>query len=188
MEMESVEEDNSHDKFDPDDLDGPSPSSTVVATAATGAGGSSMIQRVRISAISGQKKFTGKDQDEDRARTWISKVKSALMRDQASDAEKCLTFANLLAGPAGNWYRQLGRSTRNKWPDLLRSFQTQYCGLGVSVARQYYHARRRSDEFPLELPASTKCGRFMGQVEDQAWGSKTHKQPASGIRDPLSDE
>ncbi|KAI9982006.1 hypothetical protein PInf_009794 [Phytophthora infestans] len=82
----SVEGDNYHDEFDPDDLDGPSPSSAAIATAAAGAGGSSMVQRVRISAISDLKEFTGKDQDEDRARTWISKVKSALMRDQASDA------------------------------------------------------------------------------------------------------
>ncbi|OWY98720.1 hypothetical protein PHMEG_00030446, partial [Phytophthora megakarya] len=37
-----------------------------------------------------------------------------------------------------------------KWGDLLRSFQIQYCGHGVSVASQYYHARRRSDESPLD--------------------------------------
>ncbi|OWZ16532.1 LOW QUALITY PROTEIN: hypothetical protein PHMEG_0009663 [Phytophthora megakarya] len=35
--------------------------------------------------------------------------------------------------------------TRNKWSDLLRSFQIQYYGIGVSVARQYYHTRHRSD-------------------------------------------
>ncbi|OWY98079.1 LOW QUALITY PROTEIN: hypothetical protein PHMEG_00031248 [Phytophthora megakarya] len=109
-----------------------------------------MIQRVRISAISDLKEFTGKDQDEDRARTWISKVKSAFMRDQASDDEKCLTFADLLAGSAKSWYRQLSRSTRNKWSDLLRNFQIQYWGLGVSVARQYYRTRRRSDKSPLD--------------------------------------
>ncbi|ETK83256.1 hypothetical protein L915_11496, partial [Phytophthora nicotianae] len=28
--------------------------------------------------------------------------------------------------------------------------QVQFCGLGVSVARQYYHARKRADETPLE--------------------------------------
>ncbi|POM76615.1 Hypothetical protein PHPALM_6130 [Phytophthora palmivora] len=72
------------------------------------------------------------------------------MRDQASEEEKCLTFADLLAGPAKNWYRQLSRSTRNKWSDLPRSFLIQYCGLGVSVARQYYHARRRPEESPLD--------------------------------------
>ncbi|RAW37228.1 hypothetical protein PC110_g6488 [Phytophthora cactorum] len=153
VEMESVGEvdlADLHEEFDPDDLDFPSPSPATVVATVGGGGGSSMIQRVRISAISDLKEFTGKDQDEDRARAWIGKVKSALMRDQASDAEKCLTFADLLAGPARNWYRQLVRSTRNKWPDLIRSFQSQYCGLGVTVARQYYHARRRSDESPLE--------------------------------------
>ncbi|OWZ05640.1 hypothetical protein PHMEG_00022234 [Phytophthora megakarya] len=69
------------------------------------------------------------------------------MRDQASDDEKCLTFADLLDGSAKNWYRQLSRSTRNKWSDLLRSFQIQYCGLGVSVAKQNYHTRRLMEEF-----------------------------------------
>ncbi|KAG3042763.1 hypothetical protein PC121_g22971 [Phytophthora cactorum] len=153
VEMESVGEVDLvylHEEFDPDYLDFPSTSPVAVVATVGGRGGSSMIQRVRISAISDLKTFTGKDQDEDRARPWIGKVKLALMRDQASDAEKCLTFADLLAEPARNWYRQLARSTRNKWSDLLRSFQTQYCGLGVSVARQYYHARRRSDESPLE--------------------------------------
>ncbi|GMF49757.1 unnamed protein product [Phytophthora fragariaefolia] len=36
------------------------------------------------------------------------------------------------------------------WKDLHQSFQVQYCRRGVSVARQYYHARKRSDESPLE--------------------------------------
>ncbi|OWY92165.1 hypothetical protein PHMEG_00038944 [Phytophthora megakarya] len=92
----------------------PTSAQATVATAATGATGPTMVQRVRISAISDLKEFTGKDQDEDRARAWISKVKSAFMRDQASDDEKCLTFADLLAGSAKNWCRQLSRSTRNK--------------------------------------------------------------------------
>ncbi|POM62665.1 hypothetical protein PHPALM_28139 [Phytophthora palmivora] len=72
------------------------------------------------------------------------------MRDQAPDEEKCLVFGDLLAGSARNWYRQLSRTTRSTWKDLLRSFQVQYCGRGVPVARQYYHARKRSDESPLE--------------------------------------
>ena len=33
------------------------------------------------------KEFAGKDNDEDRARGWISKVKSAFLRDQAPDNE-----------------------------------------------------------------------------------------------------
>ncbi|OWY96141.1 LOW QUALITY PROTEIN: hypothetical protein PHMEG_00033671 [Phytophthora megakarya] len=149
VEMESIRSSDrgSSWEYDPDDIDFPVPAQAAVATAASGSTGSTIIQRVRISAISDLKEFSGSD--EDRARAWISKVKSAFMRDQASDEEKCLAFADLLAGSAKNCYRQLSRSTHNKWSDLLRSFQIQYCGLGVSVARQYYHARRRSDESPL---------------------------------------
>ncbi|GMF16977.1 unnamed protein product [Phytophthora fragariaefolia] len=33
---------------------------------------------------------------------------------------------------------------------LKEHFQVQYCGRGVSVAQQYYHAKKRSDESPLE--------------------------------------
>ncbi|KAG3231227.1 hypothetical protein PI124_g23678 [Phytophthora idaei] len=87
VEMESVGEvdlADLHEEFDPDDLDFPSPSPAAVVAMTGGGGGSSMIQRVRISAISDLKEFTGKDQDEDRARAWIGKVKSTLMRDQAS--------------------------------------------------------------------------------------------------------
>ncbi|OWY97001.1 hypothetical protein PHMEG_00032575 [Phytophthora megakarya] len=138
VEMESIRSSDhgSRWEYDPDDVDFPTSAQATVATAAAGSTCSTMIQRVRISAISDLKEFTGEDQDEDRARAWIIKVKSAFMQDQASDDEKCLTFADLLAGAAKNWYRQLSRSTRNKWSDLPRSFQIQYCGLGVSVARQ----------------------------------------------------
>ncbi|GMF34495.1 unnamed protein product [Phytophthora fragariaefolia] len=139
-----------HWEYDPDDIDLPTSDRAAMGTMATGSTGSTMIQRVRISAISDLKEFSGKAQDEDRARAWLGKVKSAFLRDQASDGEKCLTFADLLPGAARNWYHQLLRSTRNKWTDLLRSFQIQYCGFGVSVARQYYLARKRSDESTLE--------------------------------------
>ncbi|KAG3073075.1 hypothetical protein PI125_g22341 [Phytophthora idaei] len=124
VEMESVGEVDLvdlHEEFDPDDLNFPLPSPAAVVTMTGGSGGSSMIQRVRTSAISNLKEFTGKDQDEDRARAWIGKVKSALMRDQASDAEKRLTLADLLAGPARNWYRQLASSTRNKLHSIVGS-------------------------------------------------------------------
>ncbi|GMG17641.1 unnamed protein product [Phytophthora fragariaefolia] len=56
----------------------------------------------------------------------------------------------LLTGLARNWYRQLSRTTRSTWKDLHQSFQAQYCGRGVSVARQYYQTRKRPDESPLE--------------------------------------
>ncbi|OWZ02857.1 hypothetical protein PHMEG_00025512 [Phytophthora megakarya] len=78
--------------------------------------------RVRFSAVSDLKEFTGKDMDEDRVRAWIGKVKSAFQRDQATEKEKCLTFADLMVGLAKNWHRQLSRTTKT-WADLLDNFQ-----------------------------------------------------------------
>ncbi|OWY97413.1 LOW QUALITY PROTEIN: hypothetical protein PHMEG_00032059 [Phytophthora megakarya] len=94
--------------------------------------------------------YSGKDHDEDRARSWQGKEKSAFVRDQSPDSEKCLVLTDLLTGPARNRYRQLSRSMRSSWKRLFEAFQTQYCGQGVSVARQYYHAKKRSDKSPLE--------------------------------------
>ncbi|KAG2768346.1 hypothetical protein PC129_g14889 [Phytophthora cactorum] len=109
------------------------------------------------------------------------------MRDQASDPEKCLTFADLLAGPVRNRYRQLARSTRNKWPDLLRSFQTQYCGLGVSAARQYYHARRRSDESPLEYLHRLNAAGLRAHWKIKGGGSKVLREHVDHFIDTLGD-
>ncbi|KAJ8554696.1 hypothetical protein ON010_g9789 [Phytophthora cinnamomi] len=113
VEMESTKSqdpDHSDREYDPDELDFPTPTRAAVATTTAGSTGSTLIQRVRISAISDRKEFSGKDPDEDRARAWVDKVKSAFLRDQASDKEKCLTFADLLSGSARNWYHQLPRS------------------------------------------------------------------------------
>ncbi|OWZ08720.1 hypothetical protein PHMEG_00018690 [Phytophthora megakarya] len=136
-------------EYDPDNLgmpssSGPTSCRAAVATAAIGPGG------VRISAILDLKEFTGKDIDEVRARAWIGKVKSAFQWDQAIEEEKYLTFADLMVGSAKNWYRQLNRTTKTKWADLLESSPAQYCDLGMSVAWQYYHARKRSEETPLD--------------------------------------
>ncbi|OWZ11743.1 LOW QUALITY PROTEIN: hypothetical protein PHMEG_00015192 [Phytophthora megakarya] len=37
-----------------------------------------------------------------------------------------------MVGTAKNWHRQLSRTTKTKWADVLERFQTQYCGLGRS--------------------------------------------------------
>ncbi|ETO60401.1 hypothetical protein F444_21394 [Phytophthora nicotianae P1976] len=121
VDMKSVGSDHGED--DPDDLDLP---------------------------VSRQATLSGKDDDEDCAGAWIGKVKSVFVRDQAPDDEKCLVLGGLFTGSARNWYRQLSRTTRGDWIELLREFQVQFCGLGVSVARQYYHAKKRADETPLE--------------------------------------
>ena len=57
-------------------------------------------QRIRFSLIGELKEFNGRDRDEDRARSWISKVKSAFLSDQIPDEAKCLVLGDLLTGPA----------------------------------------------------------------------------------------
>ncbi|GMF36341.1 unnamed protein product [Phytophthora fragariaefolia] len=154
VEMEAVgspDQPITASEYDPDDLDLGRPARATVATAtATTSCQATNTPRIRVSAMSELKKFAGKYGDEDRARSWLGKVKSAFIRDQAPDQEKCLVSGDLLTGPARNWYRQLSRTTRSAWKDLHQRFQVQYCGRGVSVARQCYHARKRSDESPLE--------------------------------------
>ena len=73
--------------------------------AESGANSGTVIQRLRVSAISELKEFSGKDKDEDRARSWICKIKLAFLRDQAQEDEKCQAFGDLMIGPARFWYR-----------------------------------------------------------------------------------
>ena len=69
-------------------------------------GGKFSAPRIRIYAIADLKEFNRKDRYEDRARSWISKAKSAFSLDQDPDEEKSLVFGDLLTGPAQNWYLQ----------------------------------------------------------------------------------
>ena len=129
VDMESV----GSCEFDPDNMDFRGPQS-MMANAALGQI-PNMVPRIKLSATSDLKEFHGRDQDEDRARSWVSTVKTAFIRDQAPDDERCLVFGGLLTGPAQNWYRQLGRSVRGNWKDLMQEFMIRFCGTGVPVAR-----------------------------------------------------
>ena len=105
VDMESVES-NTYDqihqeaKYDPDGLWMAEPRRPQFAATGLTNGANSVNQRIRTSAISELKKFSGTDREVYKAQTWIGKVKSALLRDQASDEERCLVFGDLLVGPA----------------------------------------------------------------------------------------
>ncbi|ETN20647.1 hypothetical protein PPTG_03608 [Phytophthora nicotianae INRA-310] len=130
VDMASME--SEHGEYDQDDLDLSVSREATAVTAATTTGLPAIAPCICLSAMSESKELSGKDDDEDRARAWISKVKSAFVRDQARST------------------RRVCRTTRGDWKDLLRELQVQLCGLGVSVARQYYHATKRADDTPLE--------------------------------------
>ena len=82
--------------------------------------------RIWMSAMVELKEFGGRKKNEERSSNWISKVKSAFLRDQAPDAEKCLVFSDLLTGPARDWYIQPSRSTRTSWKAILEGFMAKY--------------------------------------------------------------
>ncbi|ETP54559.1 hypothetical protein F442_00762 [Phytophthora nicotianae P10297] len=160
VEMESV---GSLDRFllpneyDRDDLDLIEPRRAAVATTSTAK--STIAPRIRVSAMSEMKAFLGKDGDEDRARSWLSKVKSAF----------------------------LSRTTRSTWKDLLYSFQTQYCGHGVSVAKQYYHARKRSDESPLEYLNRLNVAGLRARIQVKDGPSQVRREHVDHFIETLDD-
>ncbi|OWY97090.1 hypothetical protein PHMEG_00032468 [Phytophthora megakarya] len=117
---------------------------------------------VRISAISDLKEFTGKDMDEDRARAWIGKVKSAFQRDQATEEVKCLTFGDLMVGSAKNWHRQL-------------------------IAWQYYRARKRSEETPLDYLYRLNVAALRAKLKIQDGNPKARREHVDHYIETLGD-
>ncbi|KAJ8566405.1 hypothetical protein ON010_g6718 [Phytophthora cinnamomi] len=76
------------------------------AAGSGGAGGRvaavSTATRLRASAVSEVTEFSGKEHDEEAARTWLNKVQTAFRQDQMQPEEVCLIFADLMIGPARN--------------------------------------------------------------------------------------
>ncbi|OWY96790.1 LOW QUALITY PROTEIN: hypothetical protein PHMEG_00032856, partial [Phytophthora megakarya] len=127
-----------------------------------------MTPRIRVSAISELKEYSGKDQDEDRARSWLGKVKSAFVRDQAPDSEK--------------------RSAHRSSAQLVsEAFQTQYCGRGVSVARQYYHAKKRSDESPMEYLHRLNVASMRARLQIKDGPAATRREHVEHFIETLDD-
>ncbi|KAE8893448.1 hypothetical protein PF005_g28465 [Phytophthora fragariae] len=130
---------------DPDDmfdLDIRTPRTTISTVTAGGVG----LARVRLSASSELKEFSGRDASEEKARLWLNRLKS----DGMTGEEVCGQFSDLVNGPARQWYLQLPKKVKKSWTELMEQFRVQYCGKGVSMASRYYHAAQRPDETPLD--------------------------------------
>ena len=119
------------DITDPDDSGQEESRHAMVATAETLQNGGGIPQHIRVSATTELKEFSGKDRYKDRARSWISKVKSAFLRDHAPDKGKCLVLENLLTGPARRGYNSQvdppGRSGSDFWIFLWYSIEGEVC-------------------------------------------------------------
>jgi hypothetical protein len=145
-------------------------------------------QRIRMSAMAELKEFAGMETNEEKARNWISKVKSAFLRDQAPEAERCLVFCDLLTGPARDWYNQLTRSTKNSWKTLLDSFMAKYGGKNsISVGRLYYHARKRSNETPLQYLYRLNVAAIRAKIPFRDGSAATRKEHVNHYIGTLDD-
>ena len=113
-------------------------------------GNGSQIMRLRTAVSSEIKKFSGKDHDEIRARSWLEKISRAGIRDQLSDVEVRELFQDSLTRPALNWYKQLPIYVRGNWTSLSRAFKEQYCEEGFHRPERYYNAIRGQSEDPLD--------------------------------------
>jgi hypothetical protein len=120
------------------------------ATVSMATAGTAGVARVRMSAFSILKEFHGRDSDEEKARAWLNRVKSAARRDEITGEEVCSLFGDLMSGSARQWYLQLGRGVKKSWTDLTEQFRVQYCGKGVSMASKYFHTTRNPEESPLD--------------------------------------
>ncbi|KAE9164175.1 hypothetical protein PF005_g30138 [Phytophthora fragariae] len=136
---------------DPDDLFdldvGTPRAAAAISTATAGGVG---LARVRLSASSELKEFSGRDTSEEQARLWLNRLKSAARRDGMTSEEVCGQFSDLMGGPARQWYLQLPKKAKTSWTELMEQFRIQYCGKGVAMASRYYHAAQRPDETPLD--------------------------------------
>ena len=127
-----------------------------------------MVPLIRLSATSDLKEFDGRDLDEDRARSWVTTVKTAFTRDQAPDSKKCLVFRGLLIGPAQNWLTLSGSLLRENWKDLLKNSGCSCVVWGTScppVLPREEEVRRVP--FGLPIPPERDCSQ--GEAEDQEW-------------------
>ena len=92
-----------------------------------------------------------------------------------------------MTGPARHWYGQLGRSTRQNWKRLLECFMVQFGGFGVSVGRQYYHAKKRSDETPLEYLFRLNLAAIRAKILFREGPSATRREHVKHFIETLDD-
>lgn len=167
VDMESVG--SSHEEYDPDDLDFPvSPTRATVATATSG-GPSTVIPHIWVSASSDLKEFTGKDHDEDRARSWSAKVKTAFIRDQVSDSEKCLIFGGLLTGPAPKLVPAAESDDTQRLETAPARIPDSVLWLGGVRSKAILSCTEEARRVPAGVFVSIKRGRTESQVGYQEW-------------------
>ncbi|GMF20526.1 unnamed protein product [Phytophthora fragariaefolia] len=75
----------------------------------------------------------------------------------------------------------------SNWKCLLEGFLVQYCGRVVSVARQYYHARKRSDESPLEYLHRLNVAGMRAKLPIKDGSAAAHREHVEHFIETLND-
>ncbi|POM74754.1 LOW QUALITY PROTEIN: Hypothetical protein PHPALM_8239, partial [Phytophthora palmivora] len=161
------------------------PDAAVASASATTTGRSTNVPRIRVSAMSELKEFAGKEGDEDRARAWLKKTKSAFVRDQAPDEEKCRVFGDLLTGSARNGIDIL--VAQHAVPGWICSAASRFNIVDEEFARQYYHARKRSDESPLEYLYRLNVAGLRARLQIKDGPSEVRREHVEHFIETLDD-
>ncbi|ETP35773.1 hypothetical protein F442_16141, partial [Phytophthora nicotianae P10297] len=138
------------------------------------------------------------DENPDRLQTFFNSAMERFLKEQraaqrtptlplAPDDEKCQVLGGMSTGSARNWYRQLSRTTRGDWKELLSEFQVQFCGLGVSVVRQYNRARKRADETSLEYLYRLNVAGLRAKLRVKSGPSNVRREGVEHFIETLDD-
>ncbi|OWY95011.1 hypothetical protein PHMEG_00035102, partial [Phytophthora megakarya] len=73
------------------------------------------------------------------------------------------------------------RSTRGNWKSLSKAFQTQYCGRG------YYHAKKRSDESPMEYLHRLNVAGMRARLQIKDGPAATRREHVEHFTETLDD-
>ncbi|POM76152.1 LOW QUALITY PROTEIN: Hypothetical protein PHPALM_6652 [Phytophthora palmivora] len=173
-------------EYDPDDLDlDPPRRATVASASATTTGRSTSVPRIRVSAMSELKVFAGKEGDEDRARAWLNKVKSALceIKLQTRKSAWCSAISS-------QDRRETGIDSlvaQHAVPGRICSATSKFNIVDEEFARQYYHARKRSDESPLEYLYRLNVAGLRARLQIKDGPSEVRREHVEHFIETLDD-
>ncbi|OWY93286.1 hypothetical protein PHMEG_00037374, partial [Phytophthora megakarya] len=169
IDMESVGSPDPHSwEYDPDDLgissfSGHNSVRAAVTSAAIGSEGSSLIQRVRISAISDLKEFTGKDMD-------APEHGSARSGNRKGETPH-------VCGSDGGTSQELAPTVKSDYQDQMGGFTGKFPD---TILRSRYvsgmAARKRSEETPLDYLYRLNVAALRAKLKIKDENPKTRRE------------
>ena len=133
-------------------------------------------------------KFSGRNLDEDKGRSWYVKIRAVFEIDRCSALEMCQQFPMMLKGPTRDWYHQLPCQDRTSWKALSDRFQRQYCGKGAPKLKQYYLTCHQDGEDPLDYLYRLNTAAIRARVRLHNGSPEERKEHVEHYIDTLQDD